>query len=206
MCMQLHCLLQNPLISENSFLFCEHSIFGSEVVYPRCLCISWLLVDSSWNVMAHGGAREGKWRGNWRMAWVASTLHTTSEHGVFNITTADEHNSAALNSRPRRFKWTRPFRRKTKSGFCVCAIIFQLASSRRTLQCFPVSYVWDFQVVSALLFPQPRHFQAWHIPCLLTVDLIKLITPSSSRNEENVFFFTNNNPVLKTSLCCPRKV
>jgi len=24
--------------------------------------------------MAHGEAREGKWRGNWRMEWVASTL------------------------------------------------------------------------------------------------------------------------------------
>jgi len=25
--------------------------------------------------MAHGDAREGKWRGNCRMEWVASTLH-----------------------------------------------------------------------------------------------------------------------------------
>ena len=31
---------------------------------------------------------------------------------------------------PRRFKWTRPFRRKTKSGFCACAITFQLASTQ----------------------------------------------------------------------------
>ena len=31
--------------------------------------------------------------------------------------------------RPCRFKWTRPFRRKTKSGFCACAITFQLAST-----------------------------------------------------------------------------
>ena len=29
----------------------------------------------------------------------------------------------------RRLKWTRPFRRKTKSGFCACAITFQLAST-----------------------------------------------------------------------------
>ena len=61
------------------------------------------VVDSSWNVMAHGDAREGKWRGNWRMEWVASTLHTTSEHGVSSITTADAHTSAAssrLNWRP----------------------------------------------------------------------------------------------------------
>ena len=75
-------------------------------------------------------AREGKWRGNWRMEWIASTLHTTSEHGVSSITTADAHTSAAssrLNWRPRRFKWTRPFRWKTKSGFYACAITFQLA-------------------------------------------------------------------------------
>jgi len=32
------------------------------------------------------------------MEWVASTLHTTSEHGVYSITTADAHTSAA-NSR-----------------------------------------------------------------------------------------------------------
>jgi len=37
--------------------------------------------ESCWNVMAHVDAREGKWRGNWRMELVASTLHTTSEHG-----------------------------------------------------------------------------------------------------------------------------
>jgi len=59
--------------------------------------------ESSWNVMAHGDAREGKRRGNWRMEWVASTLHTTPEHGVSSITTADTHISAAssrLNWRP----------------------------------------------------------------------------------------------------------
>ena len=32
------------------------------------------LVESSWNLMAHGDARKEKWRGNWRMEWVASTL------------------------------------------------------------------------------------------------------------------------------------
>jgi len=69
------------------------------------------------------------------MEWVASTLHTTSEHGVSSITTitsADAHASAVssrLNWRPRRFKWTRPFRRKTKYGFCACVITFQLDST-----------------------------------------------------------------------------
>ena len=89
-------------------------------------------VDSSRDVMPHGDAREGKWRRNWRMEWVASTLHTTSERGISSIITADAHTSVAssrLNWHPRRFKWTRPFRRETKSGFCACAITFQLAST-----------------------------------------------------------------------------
>ena len=90
-------------------------------------------VESSWNVMAHGDAREGKWRGKWRMEWVASTFHTTSELGVSSITPADAHTSATtssrLNWRPCRFKWTRPFHRKKKSGFCACAIIFQTHST-----------------------------------------------------------------------------
>ena len=45
---------------------------------------------------------------------------------------ADVHTSAAssrLNWCPCQIKWTRPFRRKTKYGFCVCAITFQLAST-----------------------------------------------------------------------------
>ena len=65
------------------------------------------IVDCVWNVMAHGDVREGKWRGNWRMEWVASTLHTTSEHGVSSTTTADAYTSAAstrLNWRPRRLE------------------------------------------------------------------------------------------------------
>ena len=46
--------------------------------------------------MARGDAQEGKWRGNWRMEWLASTLHTTSEHGVSSITTADAHTSVPV--------------------------------------------------------------------------------------------------------------
>jgi hypothetical protein len=71
--------------------------------YTYFFVLDLYLVESSWNVMAHGDPREGKWRGNWRMEWVASTLHTTSEHGVSSITTADAHTSAAssrLNWRP----------------------------------------------------------------------------------------------------------
>jgi hypothetical protein len=95
-------------------------------------CIMSEVVESSWNVMAYGDAREGKWRGNWRREWVASTRHTTSEHVVSTITTADAYTSAAssrMNWSPRRFKWTRPFRWKTKSDFRACAVTFQTQSN-----------------------------------------------------------------------------
>ena len=52
----------------------------------------------------------------------------TSERGLSSITQADAHTSAAssrLNWRLHRFKWTRPFRGETKSGFCACAITFR---------------------------------------------------------------------------------
>jgi hypothetical protein len=85
--------------------------------------------------MAHGDAREEKWRGNKRREWVASKRHMTAEHRLARAVQslqADVHSSPAtsrLNWRPRRFKWTHPFRGKTKSGFCVCVITFQTQST-----------------------------------------------------------------------------
>ena len=106
--------------------------------------------------MAHGDARERNWRGNWRMGWVASTLHITSEHGVSSITAADAHTSAAssrMNWRPRRFKWICPFRRKTKSGFCACAITFQTQST--AFRCPPL------ETVLSQFDPSSRYIQMW---------------------------------------------
>jgi hypothetical protein len=112
-----------------SFMLPTHS--WCEMKIDGVQCKKWCMVESSWNVMAHGDTLERKWRGNWRMEWVAITLHTTSEHGVSSITTTDAHNSAAssrLNWRPPRFKWTRPLCRKTKTVFFTCAITFQTQS------------------------------------------------------------------------------
>ena len=68
--------------------------------------------------------------------------HATSEPGLSSITQADAHTSAAssrLNWRPHRFKWSRPLRGKTKSGFCACAITFR--TSYRKL-CDPQNWSW----------------------------------------------------------------
>jgi hypothetical protein len=79
---------------------------------------------------------------------------TTSDYGVSSITNADAHILAAssrLNWRPRRFKWTLPFRWKRKSDFCACTITFQTQST---------SYDWTqitcVDIVALLLLSQRR--------------------------------------------------
>jgi len=59
-------------------------------------------------------------------------VSATFRYSITTIITADAHTltaSSRLNWRPRRFKWTRPFRRKTKSCFCACAVTFQTQST-----------------------------------------------------------------------------
>jgi len=95
--------------------------------------------------MAHRDAREGKWRGKIWMEWVASSLALYVRTRSIQSLSADPHFSTAssrLNWHPRRFKWTRPFRRKTKSGFCACAITFRMCYTNRH---FERSYCHNLQ-------------------------------------------------------------
>ena len=77
------------------------------------------------------------------MQCVASTLHTTSEHGVSNINTADGthlgcQQSTELTPRPPgRFKWTRSFRAKDEIwSLRMCRHISNAVHSKRILsQC-----------------------------------------------------------------------
>jgi hypothetical protein len=73
------------------------------------------------------GTREAKWRGNWQIEWVASTLLTTSEHDVSCITTADAHNSAASS----RLNWhPHPHPNDNLNGLVPCAERRNLVSAR----------------------------------------------------------------------------
>jgi len=110
------------------------------------------------------------------MEWVASTLYTSSELGVSSITAADAHTSAAssrLNWPPCRCKWTRPFRRKMKSGFCACAITFQTQSTFLTEERrWPIFWAMKIQASS---FPISRSTWIFFCPVLLGLlgDLFK---------------------------------
>jgi hypothetical protein len=99
------------------------------------------------------------------MEQVASTLHTTSEHSVSSITTTDVHTSAAssrLNQHSRQFKWTYPFHRKVKYGFCTCAITFQLA---------PNILVFCFWIGGTnMLIPECAHHTLYLLPQNIKTD------------------------------------
>ena len=81
------------------------------------------------------------------MQWVASTLHTTSEHGVSSITTADGahlscQQSTELTPPTGRFKWTRPFRLKDEIWFLlvrhhISNIVYELSSLSESIKLGP---------------------------------------------------------------------
>ena len=96
-----------------------------------------------------GGTRwrtGGEVKGKLANAVGSQYSHATSERGISSITKADAHTSAVssrLNWRPHRFEWTRPFRGKTKSGFCACAITFRtsyIAGKSDTLKVSDLQY------------------------------------------------------------------
>ena len=64
-------------------------------------------------------------------AWLG-TVHPV----LLQSFSADPHSEKArtrLNWHPRRYKWTRPFRWKTESGFCACAVTFRFHSTSSSL-------------------------------------------------------------------------
>ena len=84
--------------------------------------------------MAYGEAREEKWKGKRRMEWVASThalYRNTVDPALLPLMRTPRLPAADWTVHPHRYKWTRPFRWKTKSGFCACVITFRFHSNTR---------------------------------------------------------------------------
>jgi len=112
------CVDKKDVHSCRDWLYLHLDVEGSGRVQLKCDGTPWRM----------GGEVQGKLANG-----VSSQYsHATLELGVSSITTADVHTSAAssrLNWHPCRFKWTCLFRRKAKSGFCVCAITFQTQST-----------------------------------------------------------------------------
>jgi len=78
-----------------------------------------------WKTVAHGRGCEGE-RCEWSR-WPGA-LQCTSEHGLYNrcpLIRTTRLPVVDWTDTPRRFKWTRPLRWRTKSGFCACASTFR---------------------------------------------------------------------------------
>jgi len=112
--------------------FLQISFLVTAPLFGRSMSLG---VEWKRNLVAHGDAREEKWRGKRRMEWVAkqsSVWHGTVHPVLLQSFSPDPHSKKAstrLNWHPRRYKWIRPFRWKTESGFCACAVTFHFHST-----------------------------------------------------------------------------
>jgi hypothetical protein len=96
----------------------------------------------------------------------------------------DAHTSAAssrLNWRPRRFKWTRSFRRKTESGFCACAIMFQTYYTTYPVL-MSVKWGWTGAVIS-----RKSNFQQIDLQCLTYRLPAQCRTPLASNKTQHIY-------------------
>ena len=121
---------QNTILCSKTFSPENHAVYEimwKNIVQPgRPQMTIWRMriaywVDSSWNVMAHGDAREGKWRG--KLANGVGSQYPSQYLGTWCIqhyyrwcAHLDCQQSTELTP-PGRFKWTRPFRTKDEIWF-----------------------------------------------------------------------------------------
>ena len=81
-----------------------------------------------WHTVTHERGSEGE-TGEWSGKPVPFTLPRNMVYPLPPLMRTPRLPVFDWTDVPRRFKWTRPFRRKTKSGFCACAITFQQGST-----------------------------------------------------------------------------
>jgi len=85
-------------------------------------------VELWWHTVTHGRGSEGE-TGEWSGYPVSFTLPRNMAYpALLPLMCTPRLPVVGWTDVPYRFKWTRPFRRKTKSGFCACANTFQTQS------------------------------------------------------------------------------
>ena len=144
----LRTLELSPISSSATFTFvvtdcyigpiCRYEGAKGIHVTPRCR-VQLKCDGTRWRT----GVSEG---GNWRMEWVDSTLHTTSEHGVPSITTADAHTTAVsgqVNWRPHRLARFAERRSLVFLGVChhISNAVYNLHGILVSADCFELLWV-----------------------------------------------------------------
>jgi len=118
-----------------------------------------------WHTVTHGRKREGE-TGEWSGYPVLFTPPRNMVYpALLPLMLTPRLPVVDWTDAPLRFKWTCPFRRKTKSGFCVCAITFQTQSNE--LSALPHVYGHKFRQVSSFVMERsegfPEHAKAFMV-------------------------------------------
>jgi hypothetical protein len=71
---QINIVISKTCCQSQTILLYDKNVTIWMLIILSSLCLPKLYVYCVRNVVAHGDTLEGKWRGNWRMEWVASTL------------------------------------------------------------------------------------------------------------------------------------
>ena len=117
-----------------------HSISTSSVLSPSShLRVGRVETETGGTRWRTGGEVKGKEAngvGSQQFSVWLGTVHPV----LLQSFSPDPHSKKAstrINWQPRRYKWTGPFRWKTESGFCACAITSRFHS---TIQCNTIQY------------------------------------------------------------------
>ena len=97
-----------------------------------------------WHTVTHGGEVKGKLANAVGSQYPSHYLGTWCIQHYYRWWHTPRLPVVDWTDAPRRFKWTRPFLRKTKRGFCACAITFQLASASTGCYLTWTGSGWDY--------------------------------------------------------------
>jgi hypothetical protein len=102
------------------------------------------MLESRWNVIAHGDSTGGKVKGKLSNGvdsqYISHYLETWCMQRHYHHYPWCTHLGCQYSTEwhPCQFKYSCPFRRKTKSSFCVRAITFQTKSTLLQVHCAPM--------------------------------------------------------------------
>ena len=101
---------------------CSRELRSSELLHSE----QWKRpVETWWHTVKHGRGSEGE-TGEWSGQPVPFTLPGNMVYPtLLPLMRTPRLPVVDWTDAPRRFKWTRPLCRKTKSGFCACVITFK---------------------------------------------------------------------------------
>jgi len=122
---------------------------------PLWYVLGWIYsaIETWWHTVTHGREVKGKLANAVGSQYSSRYLGTWCIHHYYRWCAQLGCQQSTELTPLRRFKWNRPFRRKTKSGFCACAITFKTHCTSFTSNFFMYQFAYlEFWDVKYTLF------------------------------------------------------